>query len=157
MNSIKPPNKVNKKEGETLIFLAGTIDMGKSEDWQSYIEKLYENDKNVKCLNPRRDDWDSSWAQTFDNANFSQQVNWELNALDKADIIIMYFSPDSQSPISLLELGLYANSDKIIVCCPEGFWRKGNVDIVCDRYNIPLFEDMGNMLEYLNIKINNKI
>ena len=105
-------------------------------------------------MNPRRDYWDSSWPQTFENANFSQQVNWELNALDKADVIIMYFSPGSQSPISLLELGLYANSNKMIVCCPEGFWRKGNVDIVCDKYNIPLFEDMGDMLGYLNIKIN---
>jgi hypothetical protein len=24
----------------------------------------------------------------------------------------------------------------MIVCCPEGFWRKGNVDIVCKYYEV---------------------
>ncbi len=48
----------------------------------------------------------------------------------------MYFDPNTKSPISLLELGLYAASDKLTVCCPEGFWRKGNVDIVCERYGV---------------------
>ena len=27
------------------------------------------------------------------------------------------------------------------MCCPEGFWRKGNVDIVCERFGIPCVED----------------
>ena len=40
------------------------------------------------------------------------------------------------SPITLLELGIHAKSRKLIVYCPEGFWRKGNVDIVCEKYNI---------------------
>ena len=48
----------------------------------------------------------------------------------------MNFDPSSKSPITLLELGLFAKSSKIIVCCPEGFWRKGNVDIVCERYGV---------------------
>ena len=26
------------------------------------------------------------------------------------------------------------------VCCPDGFYRKGNVEIVCDRLKIPLIE-----------------
>ena len=29
----------------------------------------------------------------------------------------------------------------MIVCCPEGFYRKGNVDIVCAKYNVPVFEN----------------
>jgi hypothetical protein len=53
----------------------------------------------------------------------------------------MYFDPNTKSPISLLELGLFAQSKKLIVCCPRGFWRKGNVDITCDRYGIPFFDD----------------
>lgn len=48
----------------------------------------------------------------------------------------MYFDPSTKSPISLLELGLYARAGKMIVCCPDGFWRKGNVDIVCFRHKI---------------------
>ena len=48
----------------------------------------------------------------------------------------MYFDPETKSPITLLELGLYARSGKLVVCCPHGFWRRGNVDIVCDRYGV---------------------
>jgi hypothetical protein len=66
----------------------------------------------------------------------------------------MYFSPETKSPISLLELGLHAESDRMIVCCPPGFWRKGNVDIVCTRYNIPLFNDMESAINGLRTKIN---
>src|SRR3546814_8063343 len=40
------------------------------------------------------------------------------------------------SPISLLETGLHARGGKLILLCPEGFWRKGNVDITAERYGI---------------------
>ncbi len=54
----------------------------------------------------------------------------------------MYLAPGMQSPISLMELGLHAQSGKLIVCCPDGFWRKGNVQIVCAKWGIPLVESM---------------
>ncbi len=53
-----------------------------------------------------------------------------------ADLIVMYFDKNTMSPISLLELGLFARSGKLIVYCPEEFWRSGNVDIVCLKYGI---------------------
>jgi len=34
---------------------------------------------------------------------------------------------------------LTATPEKTIVVCDDNFWRKGNVDIVCDRYAIPMF------------------
>ncbi|WP_437779123.1 hypothetical protein [Sorangium sp. So ce1097] len=37
----------------------------------------------------------------------------------------------------MLELGLLGPSGKMHVVCPEGVWRKGNVDVVCERYAIP--------------------
>ena len=123
------------------IFLAGSIEMGKAEDWQQKMEWLF-RDGDATIFNPRREEWDSSWSQDIENPQFYQQVNWELNALEKSDLIFMYFAPGTQSPISLLELGLFAHTGKMIVCCPEGFWRKGNVDIVCDRYDIPVFSNV---------------
>jgi hypothetical protein len=58
----------------------------------------------------------------------------------------MYFAPATKAPITLLELGLAAGSGKLVVCCPEGFWRKGNVEVVCARYDIPLVADLEAML-----------
>jgi hypothetical protein len=147
MKEIKPPQSIvkNCNINYKKIFLAGTIEMGNSEDWQSKLSNVL-SDRPYTVLNPRRADWDSSWTQEFENPQFYQQVTWELNALDKADIIILYLLPDSKSPISLMELGLYANSGKLLVCCPNGFWRKGNVDIVCERFNIPLYENIEKLL-----------
>ena len=119
--------------------------MGIAEDWQSKIEEELK-EHNVTIFNPRRDDWDSSWEQSIHNANFKEQVEWELDHLDKADIILMYFDENTKSPISLLELGLYASSGKVILYCPEGFWRKGNVDIVCGRYDIKQVQSMKELL-----------
>jgi hypothetical protein len=116
--------------------------MGAAEDWQSVIPELFKDRNTLTFLNPRRDDWDSSWEQKESNPQFSKQVNWEMNMLDLCDVIFMYFSPETKSPISLLELGLYANSKKMIVCCPDEFWRKGNVDIVCSRYGIPVYNTL---------------
>ena len=72
-----------------------------------------------------------------------------MDALEKADVILIYFDPKTKSPISLLELGLFAKSRKLVVCCPEGFWRKGNVDIVCDRFGIEQVEDLEEAIDLI--------
>lgn len=126
---------------EVRIFLAGSIEMGSAENWQDKLIKKLDGIDDLLILNPRRDDWDSSWVQSIDDPQFYDQVTWELGSLDCADLIALYFDPTTKSPITLLELGLFAASGKIIVCCPPGFWRKGNVDIVCEKWEIPLYED----------------
>lgn len=133
------------------IFLAGSIEMGNAEKWQDSFVKRYPD--NVLFLNPRRADWDSTWTQ--DSDQFNEQVNWELDMLEQADIIALYFDPKTQSPISLLELGLHAGHRKVIVCCPDGFWRQGNVRIVCERNIIPFFTDKEKWLEYFDTIISN--
>ncbi|MEM6380133.1 MAG: nucleoside 2-deoxyribosyltransferase domain-containing protein [Bacteroidota bacterium] len=148
MNIIKSPNSITKHhQGGAIVFLAGSIEMGKAADWQAIVEQHFASLPDYTLLNPRRDDWDHTCQQTFEDPYFSQQVNWELNGLERADRIIMYLAPNTKSPISLLELGLFASSGKLLVCCPEGFWRKGNVDIVCEKYNIPNYKDLEQLLE----------
>ena len=138
---IKPTSSKQSQEHYPGIFLAGSIDMGSSVDWQTATQELL-SDCEVTFFNPRRDEWDSSWDQRETNPQFNHQVNWEMDKLENANVIFMYFSPETKSPISLLELGLHANDEKMIVCCPDGFWRKGNVEIVCSRYKIPLYNNL---------------
>jgi len=137
MIEIKAPgNLEHHNTSDIVIFLAGSIEMGAAENWQDRVVRELSDKEDVIILNPRRDDWDSSWKQSIDNAQFKEQVDWELWAMEFADVIIMYFDPNTKSPITLLELGLFARSGKLIVCCPDGFYRKGNVDIVCKTYEI---------------------
>lgn len=137
----------------TSIFLAGSIAQDKAEKWQDKVIAAL-SDTPMTILNPRRAQWDASWKQEKDFQPFHEQVSWELNALEAADNIIIYFDPKTEAPISLLELGLFAQSGKVMVCCPEGFWRKGNVDIVCERFGIPQKDTLETLIKELRNKLN---
>jgi hypothetical protein len=155
MTKVIKPNSEDQKTTGTSIFLAGSIEMGKAEDWQKVLtSEIMSLGKDLTIFNPRRDDWDSSWEQKQSNGQFNHQVNWELNKLEECEIVFMYLSPETQSPISLLELGRCVGKKHMIVCCPNGFWRKGNVDIICTREEVPLFEDLESAIGALKTKIN---
>lgn len=117
------------------VFLGGSIDMGGAPDWQAAMTAALA-DMDVIILNPRRSDWNPAWRPDADEPEFRRQVEWELSALEAADVIVMYFAPDTQSPVSLLEMGLHARGGKLIVLAPDGFWRKGNVDITAATYGV---------------------
>lgn len=123
------------------VFLAGSIDMGGTQDWQAQLARELA-DEGVVLLNPRREDWNPAWKPVAEEPEFRRQVEWELTALQRADVIAMYLAPGSQAPVSLLELGLHAGSGKVLLACPDGFWRKGNVDIVAQRYGIPRYDSL---------------
>lgn len=146
------PEKIHYTQNLKTIFLAGSIEQGKADDWQQEIIKELAR-YNCLILNPRRKQWDSSWEQTIDNPLFYEQVEWELSAQEQADIIAMYFAPNTLAPISLLELGLFAASQKLVVCCPLPYWRKGNVDIVCKKYNIPTVNNLAELISFLKNKL----
>jgi len=130
-----PPKKLPKSFGKWSLFLSGSIEMGTAVDWQSRAIAMLKDD-DIAVMNPRRKDWDASWKQSIDEPKFMEQVTWELDGLKRADLIIVNFVPGTKSPITLLELGLFAASKPMLVVCPEGYWRKGNVDIVCERYEL---------------------
>ena len=139
MKVYKPPSNIRKVDLTNSVFLAGSIEMGAAEDWQKRVEN-YLGDTEGVILNPRRDDWDSSWTQSIHDKNFRQQVEWELYGLENAKLIAMYFAEDTISPITLLELGLHLRSSNIIVCSDKDYKRKGNVDITCNYYHIPVLD-----------------
>jgi len=136
--TIKSPNR--PRANVNTIFLAGSIDQGNAEMWQDEITNMvYQSPCTV--LNPRRDDWDSTWREDINDPNFFEQVSWELDMMHNANLVVFYFDPLTQSPVTLMELGLMASSGKCLVCCSQGYWKKGNVDILCQRFDIPLFEN----------------
>jgi hypothetical protein len=148
---VVPPHEVSNvlATPKPTVFLAGSIEMGKARKWQDDLSKTLQ-DVDVVLYNPRRPDWDSSWKQDISNPHFVEQVSWELDHMRDADHIVMYFDPTTMSPITLLELGLCAgNPDeagKLIVCCPEGYHRRGNVEVVCERAGIPFMNTFADLV-----------
>lgn len=150
-NVIKAPAPTNYN-GRRRVFLAGSIDMGKATNWQQTVIDMLD-DLDIDIYNPRRDDWDSTWEQSIDNPDFSKQVRWELNALAKADAICFVFDPEGPAPVTLLELGLFSGKENVVVFCPDGYWRKGNVDIVCDTLNIDKVDNLFDLVTYLRERL----
>jgi hypothetical protein len=144
MKQLKPPTPVDLPDGSFVVFFAGSIEMGAAEEWQTKVADALE-DLDLILLNPRREAWDASWPQRADFEPFREQVEWELAGQERADLIAFYFAPETRAPISLLELGLAAGRKPAVVCCPEGFWRKGNVDLVCRRFGIPVVTSLGDL------------
>ena len=134
---VKPPAPLPPDGDAPGVFLAGSIEMGAAEDWQAHVEHAL-RDLDVLIFNPRRDEWDASWVQSIDNPTFRAQVEWELAGLERAAVVAMYFAPATKAPVTLLELGLCARGGRLVVGCPEGYWRRGNVEVVCQRYGVPL-------------------
>ncbi len=151
---LKPPTPVLLAPGERAVFLAGSIEMGRATDWQSEVAAMLA-DLPVAILNPRRDEWDASWEQDISNPPFRGQVEWELDGLERADVVAFYFAPTTQAPITLLELGLMARSGKVVACCPPGYWRRGNVQVVCARFGIPLVGTLSELVAAVRERLAN--
>lgn len=134
------------------VFLAGSIEQGAAVDWQrSVIDAL--SDRDCVVFNPRRTVWNRDLRQSITEPEFAEQVRWELDALERATTVAMYIAPNTLAPISLLELGLFARAGKMLVACPEGFWRKGNVEVVCDRFGVSLLESLAELVDALRARL----
>lgn len=145
---IKAPEPF-KQDDRLTLFLGGSIDMGAAELWQDRLAQDLEDYDSIVILNPRRDDWDSSWVQDpTPGTQFHEQVSWELQHQSDADLIVYYFAADSKAPITLLELGLFGGSN-VLVCCPREFYRYGNVKMVCEAFSIDFVETYDQMVTHL--------
>ncbi|KGB54567.1 hypothetical protein FG91_01968 [Sphingopyxis sp. LC81] len=151
---VTSPQELPAGHARPRIFLGGSIDMGRAADWQAGLVRSL-GDLDVLFLNPRRPDWNPAWKPVASEPEFRRQVEWELAALESADIVVMYFAPGSQSPISLLEMGLHARGGKLILLCPEGFWRKGNVDITAEKYGIEQVATMDELAVAVRRRVTN--
>lgn len=141
------------KAGTPSIFLGGSIDGGAAHNWQKdFIE--YFKDYDVILLNPRRDDWDSSWkTDPIIGTPFYEQVTWELVGQENSTFNIYNFQEGSKSPITLMECGIF--HDKSLVRCPIQYEKYGNVKIVCKRYGVPIYKIFDAFLDAVKEKLQN--
>ena len=117
------------------VVLFGTIEKDPINNWASSLSTSL-SDLEIQILNPRRDDWDHTWKEDISFAPFRENVEWEMAHAEKADVIVLCFRAGSECHITLLELGMHAAryGERIVVCCEEGFHKRGNVEIVCGKF-----------------------
>lgn len=138
------------------VFLGGSIELGKAENWQKKAIEILSEFDNIVILNPRRDDWNSSIdpADIY-NGELAAQIKWELRAQKKAALRIYYFAAGSVSPITLLEFGLFRDKNNIIYVDPE-YKRRANVLYTVEEFDIPdVFTDRTEFFNRLREKVSN--
>jgi hypothetical protein len=145
MIEVKSPNEI------PTLFLAGSIEMGKAENWQKKVVDYFESE-DIIIYNPRREDWDASWNATPYNEHLENQIKWEHKHIMESDFVLFNFDPATKSPVTLMELGMmlsFPNKKNIVVCCPPDFWRYLNVITFCNTHDIFWTDKLNYALEVL--------
>jgi len=104
MTLFRAPDFVPLDYLRRCLFLAGGIGASSPvADWQrELVARL--RDTSWTLLNPRRDDYPA-----HDPHALREQIEWEHRYLKAAGAISFWFPPETLCPISLYELGAWAN------------------------------------------------
>lgn len=150
---ITPPSFITTDPDKTSVFLAGSIEMDKAEQWQKkFIDELtyeYRKMNSGKCIdvfNPRRANWDITIRQSIEDPAFYQQVRWELDYLEDVAVRVFYFAPDTLSPVSLLEFGKFFTYPNTFLCVNPDYQRAGNLEVFANKYKIKIHRDFGDII-----------
>ncbi|TGO26919.1 hypothetical protein BPAE_0050g00080 [Botrytis paeoniae] len=147
-----------------VIFLSGTTNYNKDESrWQEILtdrllarscsactdNKNATNEPNsfapVTIIDPYNPAWDSTWREDRSDERFVTQVNFELEGLELADIVVVGLigadvraGKTGAGGTALVELGtaLKRKGQKVVVCVEKGFWKEGYVKILCERFGV---------------------
>ncbi|KAI1158289.1 hypothetical protein F5B18DRAFT_656807 [Nemania serpens] len=139
--------------GVKSVFLAGTTTAVGNIDWREKLSAALQSHP-ITIFNPNRPDWDSTWREDITFVPYREQVFWELDKQEKADLVVVYFHPATAAPVSLLEFGLSAHiPGKVIAIAPKGYSKRGNVQIVCQRFGIDFLEDLDGLDEAIIKKL----
>lgn len=140
------------------VVLYGAIEKEPDDNWASRLSDHLDS-LPVAILNPRCKAWNSDWKEDISFAPFREQVAWEMDQAEIADILVFYFMPGTLTPIALLELGMHAAryGEKCVVCCPEGFYKRGNVQIVCKKFNAEFVEDLDTLAAVVKGRLESKL
>jgi len=124
--NITAPNDITTSPEIELmphIFVAGGI--SNTANWQNSMIELL-SDEGVVTYNPRREHY-----STLEPKLLVEQITWEYENLQKADMILFWFSNQTLCPITLYELGRWGNSSHktIFVGIEPGYLRQQDVEI----------------------------
>lgn len=143
---ISAPTKYNRLN-EKIIFLSGSTENSDKDSWQDKLLKELE-DLNVTMLNPYRADYNS-----LSDSELTKQIEWELDGLERADIVAIYFDSSTKAAITLLELGLSAKNKTVVIFCEGKFWKHKEVTVVAKKYKLSVFDNYDNFVKKIKHEI----
>jgi hypothetical protein len=161
MNIVTAPQHYYKKHSRKALFLAGGI--SNCPNWQTYfIEELTKPPVKffkVDVLNPRRENFDTSNSEAE-----SEQITWEFDMLQQADVIAFWFPKETDCPITLYELGFQmgrykydtVNKSKTIVIGTDPEYRRRS-DVLKQAnlvHYFPVFDSLDAVISEVKMQFN---
>ena len=118
------------------IFLAGSIDQPEDNHWRKraidFMRDSWfnakENNTSITVYSPRRDD--NTWLPEYEN----EQATWDMSMLAMVDYIVLHLTGDTISPVSLLELGMFAGDPRLRLSVDDSYSRKQIVELYYTYY-----------------------
>lgn len=143
MIEVKSPNDYNYTG--TSVFLGGSLTI--ENDWRAdFVEDL--SDTNYILLNPRREDVETFQFDTED-PEFIAHVRWVNDALQDADIVVLYFCSTTESPVSLLDLADLLKYKKVYLCVDDNFWKRSLLVSAAIDFNVELYTNINDVIQQL--------
>ena len=151
---LRYPDPMIEDAGAIKILLTGSSSIygDPNYDWQNkFIEglvKLVDPTPDTKTgimmyskfnyivVDPRSNA--QNQEMVLDNPDFVNGFSYYLDMAEKADAIILNFLQKSTAPKPLFDLGYLIRSGKTVVRCSPGYMQAGLVNVVCQRFNVPL-------------------
>lgn len=118
------------------IFLAGSIDQPARNNWRelaiAHIQTSWfsasNNQDSITIYSPRRSD--NEWTVDMEN----EQAAWDMSMLSMVDYVILHLTGTTISPVSLLELGLFARNPNLYLSIDDSYMRKHVVELYYTYY-----------------------
>lgn len=149
IKEVKALENIKNRNKSITIFLAGGCgatnwrqkvidDIIKDIEFTSTLKPIK---KDILLINPLQDNYEEL---------YEEQTFWEFENLNKCDILVFWFTPDTLNPTSLYELGRYgaAFPDKLLtVGIAPGYEKKDMIikQLELSRRDVKITEDINDM------------
>ena len=164
--AVVAPNENEEAQEKTIsVFLAGSIEMGQARDWQNEMigdeAECSLSSLDIAIYSPRRLKFAKLKGEDGFPEAFKEQLDWEHKHLEGSSIISMFFWggwPHEKeikrlAPVTMLELGEFCHSGRIIVGCEQTYPKRDNVEYVCKKHGITIVDT----LEELAVEVRKKV
>lgn len=146
---IGPNSEVQDAQHLVTVFLSGPI-VPWRDDFIGYVESFLPPSFPITIFDPTQPLWDDTWSQDYStDHNYKRQVDWEIERLSSATVVVTWFDKKPKAPITLLELGLCVGSGRAVVGCQEGYAMRGNVQAVCFHHSVSLEDTLEGLARQL--------
>jgi len=149
-----PPSGLNR--ALSSVFLAGPIQG--APEWQQYfidkVKESYTDNTVIQILNPRRTEFNK------EKFVYEQQVDWETNSLNSADIIVFWLCNEVEhiegrdyAQTSRFEIGEWVakicecgSPKKIIIGIEDGFKGDRYIKYRTSKFGIPIYNNLDDII-----------